>query len=179
VRLDRGVAEDGSDCVARPVAPPGHWDVRLLVVHTTTGAKEVGSTGGMERCRLTSPYYAPWVESSQRDLDDASTHLAARDLPALGEVMEHSCFKMHASMWATRPPLLYWNGVTVEVMREVQRARADGLMGWATSDAGPHVKVLCDAATADPLAARIRQIPGVVAVDASAVGPDPSVEVTQ
>ena len=176
VRLDRGEEADGRDCIARPVASRHHWDLKMLIVHTTTGAKTVGSTGGMELCKNTSPYYGAWVASSQRDLDSATSRLQNRDLRGLGEVMEHSCFKMHASMWAARPPLIYWNGVTVEVMREVQRARADGLQGWATSDAGPHVKVLCEAATADALVARLESVVGVVNVKALGVGPDPKVE---
>jgi diphosphomevalonate decarboxylase len=179
VRLDRGDAADGSDCVAGPVAPQDHWDVKLLIVHTATGAKKVGSTGGMEQCRKTSPYYDSWVASSQRDLEDATAYLQARNLSGLGAVMEHSCFKMHASMWAARPPLIYWNGVTLEVLGEVQRAREEGLTGWATSDAGPHVKVLCESSAAPRLMGRLRDVPGVVAVESLGVGPDPVVEVVQ
>lgn len=177
VRLDRGEAADGSDCVAGPVAPQDHWDVKLLIVHTATGAKKVGSTGGMEQCRKTSPYYGSWVESSQRDLEEATEHLRAKNLSGLGAVMEHSCFKMHASMWAARPPLIYWNGVTLEVLREVKDAREAGLAGWATSDAGPHVKVLCEAGAAPRLMARLRAVPGVVEVESLGVGPDPVLEV--
>ncbi len=117
VRLHRGEARDGSDCFAEPLFPADHWGVRLLVVHTARGAKAVGSTGGMERSRQTSPYYQPWVDTSEADLRAAEEALRARDLEVLGEVMEHSCFKMHACMMATRPPLLYWNGATIDVMR--------------------------------------------------------------
>lgn len=172
VRLHRGDARDGSDCYAEPLLPSDHWDVRLLVVHTARGAKAIGSTGGMERSRQTSPYYQPWVGTSEEDLGAAEAALRARDLEALGEVMEHSCFKMHACMMATRPPLLYWNGTTVDVMREIWAARAEGLAGWATSDAGPHVKVLCEASTAEALAARLRAVSGVHEVQIVAPGPD-------
>lgn len=178
VRLDRGTAPDGSDCIAHQVAAHDYWDVKMLIVHTTTGAKKVGSTDGMEQCRRTSPYYDAWIDTSEQDLEEATRHLRDRNLRSLGEVMEHSCFKMHASMWASRPPLVYWNGGTIEVMREVQRARDDGQLGWATSDAGPHVKVLCEASAATRLAERLRHVPGVVAVEILGVGPDPSVEVT-
>lgn len=177
VRLARGQAVDGSDCRAFPLHDASFWDVKLLVVHTAKGPKPVGSTGGMERCRLTSPYYPAWVATSEADLAEAESALAARDLPRLGEVVEHSCFKMHASMFATRPPLVYWNGGTLAAIDAVWRARAEGLAGWVTSDAGPHVKVLCAANDAAPLAARLREVAGVVEVDVLGVGPDPSVEV--
>jgi diphosphomevalonate decarboxylase len=176
VRLDRGQADDGSDCIARPLFGPDHWDLRLLVVHTARGSKKVGSTGGMERCRETSPYYRAWVDTSEGDLDAAQAALRERDLPRLGEVMEHSCFKMHACMLATQPPLMYWRGTTLDVIQEVWDARADGLEAYVTSDAGPHVKVLCEAVTADTLAARLRAVQGVHEVQSVAPGPDASLE---
>ncbi len=177
VRLDRGVRPDGEDCVARPLFPANHWDVRLLVVQTTSGKKAIGSTAGMERSRTSSPYYAAWVDGSDADLDRAQAALAARDLAALGAVVEHSCFKMHACMLASQPPFSYWNGTTVEVVRALWAAREAGVPGYATIDAGPHVKVLCDAATAPLLAKRLGELPGVVAVQTCAPGPDASYEV--
>jgi diphosphomevalonate decarboxylase len=177
VRLDRGDAADGHDCVAGPLAAPAGWDLRLLVVHTTRGAKDTASTAGMERSRTTSPYYAPWVATSEADLAAAQAAIAAADLPALGAVMERSCFKMHACMLATDPALLYWNGVTVEAIHAVRRARERGLLGFLTIDAGPHVKVLCAADQAQALAAELAAVPGVVAVQSVAPGPSPSLDV--
>ena len=177
VRLERGVRPDGVDCRAYPLYPPDFWDIRLLVAHTARGPKPVGSTDGMSRCRDTSAYYPAWVDTSEADLADAEAALAARDLAALGEVVERSCFKMHACMLATRPPLIYWNGTTLDAIKAVWRAREAGLPGYVTSDAGPHVKVLCRAADADALVARLREVPGVLAVDLLAPGPDPHVEV--
>lgn len=177
VRLDRGRLPDGSDCRAYPLFPPDHWDLRLLVARTDRGPKAIGSTAGMERSRTTSPYYAAWVDTSEADLDAAAAALAARDLPVLGDIIEHSCFKMHACMMASRPPIVYWRGPTLDLIHAVWRARAEGLSGYVTSDAGPHIKVLCPAADAEPLAARLRAVPGVHDVDAYAPGPDPTVEV--
>lgn len=177
VRLDRGIRPDGADCVARPLFPADYWDVRLVVVQTTAGPKPIGSTEGMERSRLTSPYFAPWVDTAEADLNHAESALRARDLPTLGAVVEHSCFKMHACMLASDPPFSYWTGTTMEAVREVWRARAEGLAGFATIDAGPHVKILCDAATAPRWVERMSALPGVIAVQTCAPGPDATVEV--
>jgi diphosphomevalonate decarboxylase len=177
VRLDRGRATDGSDCVARPLRAADDWPLRLVVVQTTRGPKSIGSTAGMQRCRETSPYYRPWVETSDADLDAAQDALARRDLAALGAIVEHSAMKMHACMLATRPPIVYWKPATLAVLDAVQTARADGLPGWATMDAGPHVKVLCAPEQADALAGRFRSLEGVEQVTVSGVGPDAHVEV--
>ena len=175
VRLEAGHAVDGSDCIARPLLPADHWDLRLLVVHAVRGPKAVGSTEGMERSRLTSPYYQAWVDTSPADLDAAEVALRERKLSELGRVMEHSCFKMHACMMASDPALLYWRGTTLEVMHELWAARRDGLEGYATSDAGPHVKILCAASTAPALAERLRAVPGVTDLQVIAPGPDASI----
>jgi diphosphomevalonate decarboxylase len=177
VRLDAGRDDDGSDCIARQLFDAAHWDVRLLVVHTARGAKSIASTGGMESSRATSPYYGAWVETSAADLDAAEQALSVRAFEQLGEVMEHSCFKMHACMLATRPPLVYWNGTTLEVIRAVWRLRESGeLPGYVTSDAGPHVKVLCRAEHAAALAESLATVTGVHEVQIIAPGPDASFE---
>jgi len=175
VRQHRG-DEGGRGCYAEPLFPQDYWDLRLLIVHTARGPKSIGSTEGMQRCRATSPYYQPWLDTSERDLAAAEAAIAARELSALGAVMERSCFKMHASMLATDPPLLYWNGRTLDVIRAVWAAREAGLPGFVTSDAGPHVKVLTLPAHAEPLAAQLRALPGVFEVDIVAAGPDARVE---
>ena len=177
VRLDRGERDDGSDCRARPLFGRDHWDLELLVVHTARGKKSIGSTEGMTRSRETSPYYAAWVRESEADLDAAEQALGRRDLTALGATVEHSCFKMHACMLATRPPILYWNGTTLEVIRALWDARADGLEGYATSDAGPHVKVLCRSEIAAALSERLARVTGVLGIDRVGPGPDAHVEV--
>jgi diphosphomevalonate decarboxylase len=176
VRQHRG-GDGGDGCYAEPLFPQGHWDLRLLIVHTARGPKSISSTEGMQRCRATSPYYQPWLDTSEADLAAAEAAIAARDLSALGAVMERSCFKMHACMLASAPPILYWNGRTLDVIRAVWAAREAGLPGFVTSDAGPHVKVLTLADHAEPLAAQLRDVPGVFEVDVVAAGPDAHVEI--
>jgi diphosphomevalonate decarboxylase len=84
---------------------------------------------------------------------------------------------MHACMMASRPPIVYWRGATLDVVHAVWRLRAEGLRGYVTSDAGPHVKVLCAEDQADELAVHLRSVAGVHAVDVVGPGPDPTVEV--
>ena len=72
--------------------------------------------------------------------------------------------------------LLPWNGTTLAAIQEVWAARREGLEGYVTSDAGPHVKVLCRPDVADALAARLAAVPGVHTVDTLGPGPDAAVE---
>lgn len=176
VRLDAGQSEDGRDCVARPLPGADGWPLRLVVVQTTRGVKPVGSTEGMQASRDTSPYYQPWVDTSIQDLDAAQAAIEARDLARLGAIVEHSCFKMHACMMATVPPIVYWKPASLGAIHAVWAARAEGVHGYVTMDAGPHVKVLCIADDAEAIATRCRAVPGVEEVTICSPGPAASVE---
>lgn len=151
-----GERPDGTDSVAEPVAPPSHWDVAMVVAVVTDAEKPVGSTEGMESSRETSPFYDAWVATAEADLVVARAAVKSRDLEALGTVMEHSTYKMHATMMSSRPPLLYWHASTVALLTEVSRLRKNGIGAWATMDAGPQVKVLCMAPDAAQIAEALR-----------------------
>lgn len=177
VRLDRGEREDGSDCRAYPIASQSECaDWNFVIVHTAQGPKPIGSTGAMQRSAQTSPYYSAWVQGNEADVESAQEALAAKDLPRLGAIMEHSCYKMHACMWATQPPLRYWNHLTLRVLDRLDSLRKEGLEGYATSDAGPHLKILCTAAAAPAFVEALREVPEVHRVQRVAIGPDASAE---
>jgi len=153
VEWKMGAREDGSDSHGIPLAGADAWDLAMVVAVVHDGPKPTGSTEGMERSRRTSPYFSTWVQSAPDDLASARAAIARRDLQQLGEAMEASTYKMHATMHTARPPLIYWHPGTVAVLHEVARMRSEGIGAWSTMDAGPQVKVLC----AGPDAPRIAQ----------------------
>lgn len=155
VRLER----DGARMT--PLCSAADWALALVVCIIDPGPKAVSSREGMERTRLTSPYHKAWVDSHQADLDAATEAVKSRDLQRLGEVMEHSTFKMHASMWASSPPLRYLKGETLHILDAVERLRAQGIGAWATMDAGPHVKVLCQRTEAELIANHLSKLSGI------------------
>ncbi len=165
VELDR---ETGG---VRPLLAPEAWDVRLVIAVTALGPKDVGSRAGMAASAETSPYFPAWVASHAADMAEARRAIDARDLPALGAVMEHSTLKMHACMLATVPPLFYWRPATLAGIETVRALRRDGVGAWFTCDAGPHVKVLCAAGDAPRVAAALAATEGVRGVDVARPGP--------
>lgn len=156
VELDR---ESGA---VHQLLGPGAWDLRMVIASPTSAPKAVSSRDAMERCRSTSPYYAAWRDSHPADLAAARAAIAARDLEALGRVMERSTMKMHACMLAADPPIRYWRAGTLALLDAVEALRP-AVGAWYTMDAGPHVKVLCEAndlaavrAAVAPLATDVR-----------------------
>jgi diphosphomevalonate decarboxylase len=147
-----GTNPDGSDSHGVPIQGAENWNICMVVAIVSEKEKPVGSTEGMERSRLTSPFYQSWTEGADTDLEDALQAIDTKDIERLGKVMESSTFKMHATMHTSVPPLLYWQPNTVACLHAVFELRAHGLGAWTTMDAGPQVKVLCMASDASKVA---------------------------
>jgi diphosphomevalonate decarboxylase len=169
VEWRRGERSDGRDSFAEPLAPPEHWDVRVVVAVTDPGRKAVSSRDGMARAAA-SPFYPAWVAAAEADLATARDAIRARDLEALGLLAESNALRMHATGLTARPPLLYWRGATIECMHRVWALRSEGTPAFFTIDAGPQVKVLCEPGVAARVAAALADVPGVVRVLTSAPG---------
>lgn len=137
-------------------------DLAMVVAVLSQDRKTISSTVAMRTTMTTSPLYPSWVRASELDLREALTAVRGRDLERLGEVVEANAMGMHASMMAARPAVVYWLPQTLEVLQAVRDLRAQGLPAWATMDAGPNVKVLTGGASAEAVAAALRErLPGV------------------
>ena len=92
----------------------------------------------------------------------ARGHRRRATSPRLGAVAERSALRMHATAMAAEPAIIYWNPATLAaIARGARAARAGGPVGYFTIDAGPHVKVLCDAGDAPRWRRCCETVPGV------------------
>jgi len=170
VEMHAGTAPDGRDSFAEPLLAGSDWPLEVVIAVTAKEEKEVGSRSGMTRSAVSSPYYAAWVAEQPPDLAAARAAIRARDFAALADVAEHNCLKMHAAAIAARPPLVYWNGATVECLRTVQRLRAGGMPVFFTIDAGPQLKAVCAPGARLEVEAALRAVPGVQELLTSPLG---------
>jgi diphosphomevalonate decarboxylase len=166
---------DGTDSFAEPLLAAAEWPLDVVVAITATREKAVSSGSGMTRSAESSPYYRAWVDSHPADMATARAAIVARDFAALGEVAETNCLKMHAAAMAASPPLLYWNGATVECLNRVRALRAEGVPVFFTIDAGPQVKAVCAPDARSAVRAALAEVPGVL--DTLVTGLGPGVEV--
>jgi len=162
VLLDAAVGTDTTVC--RTVAEPADWPLQVVVAVTSRAAKEIGSTGGMESSRDTSPYYQAWVATHAPDLADGLQAVAARDFERLADLSEQSCLKMHAVAMTSQPPLIYWSGATVECMQRIHSLRRKGVPVFYTIDAGPQLKAICLPEAVAQVRSELAKVPGVLDV---------------
>ena len=179
MHLHRGAKgqREAPDTYVEPLATAADWPLQVVVGITSKAPKALGSTAGMERSRLTSPYYASWVQAQEGDLGEARAAIAGRDFARLADVAEHSCLKMHGLAMASRPGIVYWNATTLQGMQAVQAMRHMGIGVFFTVDAGPQVKAVCEPAAVATVAATLRQVPGMLETTVVGLGEAPTVSV--
>ena len=140
---NRGSREDGQDSLATQAFSERHWpELRLLVAVLSRAEKEVGSRDGMAQTVETSPYYPAWVKDAEAEIPRATAAIAARDLETLGALSERNAWRMHATAFATDPPLCYLLPGTLALILALPVARRRGVPVWFTLDAGPNPVLL-------------------------------------
>lgn len=132
-----------TDVSVETILESDEWPLRVVIAVTSDVPKPVSSGEAMEISRKTSPFYGRWVEDQPHDLDVARESIRERDFEKLAQVSEHNCLKMHSVMWASRPPIVYWNAATLACLQTIRDLRASGVAVFFTIDAGPQVKAVC------------------------------------
>lgn len=155
---------------AQQLAPAEYWPLKVVVAITSHETKQVSSSEGMERTRLTSPFYKAWLGSSMDDYSTVNDAISTRSFPDLATAAEQSCLKMHAIMLTSKPTLLYWNSATLQCMQVIQSMREAGTGTFFSIDAGPQLKAFCLPEAAAEVAAELSAIPGVLKTITCGIG---------
>ncbi len=149
---------EGDDS-AHPLYDETHWpELRILVVQLSDKKKALSSRLAMERCKQTSVNYPSWLKRSSQLYEDSLQSLKERDLNHLGPLMQESYLLMFSTMLTAQPPIFYWLPETVQLLKELQRWRQEGMTAWETMDAGPQVKIFTVENELEDLENRIRGI---------------------
>jgi diphosphomevalonate decarboxylase len=158
------------DSYAVSIAPHDHWDLVDCIAVLQTGHKPVGSTQG-HAIAHTSPLQAARVAQAPERLDSCRRALLECDFSAFAQVVELDSNLMHAVMMTSTPPLFYWEPISLDLIKAIPQWREEE--GWEvcyTLDAGPNVHVICGAAFAGRVKARLKSIPGIHQVLTAAPG---------
>ncbi|HEX4954088.1 MAG TPA: diphosphomevalonate decarboxylase [Thermoanaerobaculia bacterium] len=158
---------------AHVLYPAEHWSLCDVIALIETGEKEVSSLEGHRRAP-TSPYFERRLEQLPEKLARVRSALAARDLEALGPLIEEEAIDLHLIAMSSRPGIFYWAPATLVVLAELRALRAAGIGAWGTMDAGPNVHVICEPRDAAVVADRLASLPGVRSILSDGVGSGPA-----
>ncbi len=167
----RLIEEDSNPGIAvESILVENAWPLQVIVAITAKGEKPVSSGDAMNLSSKTSPFYASWLKHQDHDLAVARSAVDDRNFTALAAISEHNCLKMHSVMWASRPPVVYWNKATLSCMETVRQLQADGVPVFFTIDAGPQVKAVCLPEDAKRVCKALRETDGVIDTMESSLG---------
>jgi diphosphomevalonate decarboxylase len=158
------------DIAVASILEGSEWPMQVIVAITAKGEKPISSGDAMNLSSKTSPFYASWLAHQDHDLEVARLAVADRDFSALAAISEHNCLKMHSVMWASRPPVVYWNKATLACMETVRQLQADGVPVFFTIDAGPQVKAVCLPEVAERVKKAMQETDGVIDTMESSLG---------
>ncbi|MHA1829694.1 MAG: diphosphomevalonate decarboxylase [Candidatus Heimdallarchaeaceae archaeon] len=158
VEWKRGEKEDGSDSYAEQIVDENFWpEFRMIICVTSKKEKKIKSRAGMAQTVKTSPMYKAWLETVDNDLETVRKAILEKDFTTVGKTAEENCLKMHATMITTKPPIIYWNAGTMEIIHAVMDWRDEGLESYFTIDAGPQVKIMCLEKDVNEIVKRVKQ----------------------
>jgi diphosphomevalonate decarboxylase len=160
---------DETLCAAQPIAERAHWELCDVIAVVESGPKEVSSLDGHRRA-ATSPYFERRQQRLPEKLEQVRAAIRARDLEALGPVVEEEAIDLHLIAMSSRPPIFYWQPATLTLLAAVRELRAEGVGAWATMDAGANVHVLCAPHDEPRVAERLASEPAVERVLRDRVG---------
>ena len=163
-------ASEGSYAVQ--IADENHFDIRDVIAVVSKEEKAVSSRDGMRTTVETSPLFKARLQNVEVSLKDMEKVILDKDFEAIGRLAEADCLSMHATMLTSQPPLIYWEPITVKLMKYVEQWRDDGTSAYFTIDAGPNVHILTLPEDAKELESRLKEMPEVLEVIHSKPGSD-------
>lgn len=120
-----------------------YWDLRDIIAVVSTKEKKTSSTLGHENAR-SSPFFSKRLDNLPDRIAKLKEALQEKNIQKLGELIEKEAIELHMIMMTQDPPLFYWNGNTMEIIKLVRLWREDGLLIYFTLDAGSNVHLICE-----------------------------------
>lgn len=141
VAWDMGTMEDGSDSLARQIAPPSHWpNLRILILVVNASKKAVGSSAGMQTSVQTSSLLeerARHIPDKMKQMEEA---IKQQDFQTFAEITMKESNNMHAVCLDTYPPLSYMSDTSrhiQHVIHAINDHHGQNKVAY-TYDAGPN-----------------------------------------
>lgn len=128
---------------AESIASPDAWDLVDLVLILTDKEKKVGSQDGHANA-ATSSFFADRLLSVESRLIEIREAFDKKDFPRFGKIIEEDSLSMHMVMMTQQPPLYFWSGKTIELMKRTVELREWGVQAYFTIDAGENIHIICE-----------------------------------
>lgn len=124
------------------IAPPNFWGLNDLVIIVSSEEKKVSSSEG-HKYAPTSPFFKFRIGDVEKRAKLIKKAFFKKDFTLFGSLVEEETLSMHLIMMTQKPPLYYWSGKTIEIIKKIVELRKKGIEGYYTIDAGENVHLIC------------------------------------
>ncbi len=159
VEWHAGVRNDGMDSYAEPLPNSSWLQLKIGLLVLSAGQKPIGSREAMQTTVETSHLYKSWPNQVAADIRDLRKAIETKNFEQLGSIAESNALAMHATMLASRPPVLYWLPESIATINKIWNLRSTGLPLYFTMDAGPNIKLIF---LSDYQTEVLEQFPGLI-----------------
>ncbi|MFH0863765.1 MAG: diphosphomevalonate decarboxylase [Candidatus Gottesmanbacteria bacterium] len=146
---------------ARSLYRPDWWDLTDIVVIVSNEKKKYSSLSGHASAE-SSPYFINRLKQLPRRISQVKKALKEKNLPLLGETIEEEAIDLHVIAMTSKPPIFYWNGTTMEIIKQLKNWRSSGLLAYFTIDAGPNLHIICEQKQEKIINKKLKDFPGVI-----------------
>lgn len=154
------VARKSKDSYAHSLYSEDYWNLKDLVVVVENPIKKIGSTLAM-KLSLKNPYFKIRLRKLPERIKNLKKALARKDFNMLGEIIEEDSVEFHSIIMTAKPPIFYWNRVTMALIQKVHFWRSKGIPVYFTIDAGPNVHLICQKDIEKKLVREVKKVRGV------------------
>jgi len=144
-----GTRPNGSDSLARQVAPQSHWpEMHALICVVSDAKKGTSSTSGMQRTVETSTLLQHRIAHVVPErMESISNAILQKDFDTFARITMQDSNQFHAVALDTEPPIFYMNDVSraiIALVVEYNRLsveKGQGCKAAYTYDAGPNAVI--------------------------------------
>lgn len=148
----------------------GYWDLVDVIAIVSKSHKKTGSTQGHQTAD-TSVLNEVRVSTAIDRLKSVKDAIKTRNFMQFADVVEEDSNLMHSVMMTSRPPLFYWQPLSIAIMTAIRDWReTDGLQACYTLDAGPNVHCICIRKDAEEVKSRLESMSEEVDIRVSPAG---------
>ncbi|KAK7114798.1 diphosphomevalonate decarboxylase-like [Littorina saxatilis] len=141
VLWEKGQRSDGTDSLAKQIAPADHWPaLRILILVVSDQKKQVGSTEGMQTTVATSELMQRRIEVVPQHTEQMIKAIKDRDFETFARITMQESNQFHAVCLDTYPPVFYLTDTSRLIIQMVHayNTMCEKTRVAYTFDAGPN-----------------------------------------
>ena len=131
----------------------------------------------MKQTVATSELYKLRPQLAERNVRDITEAIKNKDFEKMSDITMRDAMMMHATMLDTKPPILYLNDVSKDIIYAIENMNAEAkkVIAAYTFDAGPNACVITLKKNKDKILKKLNEIDGVENVIICKTGEGPKI----